>query len=181
MLEREIKLRVPSVDEARAAIIAAGASPLHARRLQSDTIFDTPDQSVRARGCTLRVRHDGDQCVLTIKGPSQPGLVKIREEHETMVSDAHALDAVLRTLGFEPSFRYEKYREEYAGAGSVVIAIDETPIGTFVEIEGDVAAILEMANALGRSPAEFIVDSYRTLFTLHCEQFGLTGADMVFR
>jgi hypothetical protein len=34
MIEREIKLLVQSVPEARAAIIAAGAAPLKCRRIQ---------------------------------------------------------------------------------------------------------------------------------------------------
>jgi hypothetical protein len=37
-----------------------------------------------------------------------------------------------------------------------------------------------MAEALGRTPADYILDSYRGLFLKHREAFGLTGADMVF-
>ena len=45
------------------------------------------------------------------------------------------MDAILRALGFEPTFRYEKYRAEWSdGTGHVVL--DETPIGNFGEIEG---------------------------------------------
>ena len=60
-------------------------------------------------------------------------------------------------------FRYEKYREEFS-AHDVVIAIDETPVGTFVEIEGGEAAIHQTAAALGRTPDDYITDSYRFLF-----------------
>ena len=55
-----------------------------------------------------------------------------------------------------------------------------TPIGTFIEIEGGERAILAMACALGRSPEEFILDSYRSLFLTRREQFGLVGANMMF-
>ena len=76
-------------------------------------------------------------------------------------------------------FRYEKYREEYA-AEDVTIALDETPVGTFVEIEGGEQGIAAMAVALGRSSADYIVDSYRSLFLQHRDANGLCGHDMVF-
>ncbi len=179
MLEREIKLLCPGVEEARAAVAAAGASPLRCRRLQEDALFDTLDESLRRRGCTLRIRSESGHSLLTMKGPTQPGVVKIREEHETIVGDGEVLAAVLQALGLQVWFRYQKYREEFA-AEDVVIAVDETPIGTFLEIEGSEAGILTMTRALGRSPADFIVDSYWTLFNAHSEQFGLTGAHMEF-
>jgi adenylate cyclase class 2 len=62
----------------------------------------------------------------------------------------------------------------------LIVAIDETPVGVFVEIEGSERGIAEMAEALGRTEADYIVDSYRALF-LNCrEGLGLTGPDMVF-
>ena len=61
-------------------------------------------------------------------------------------------------------FRYEKYREEFS-AEDVIIAIDETPVGTFVEIEGGEEHIHAAAAALGKTPADYITDSYRTLFS----------------
>ena len=42
-LEREIKLRFDSADEARTKILALGATPLHGRRLQEDALLDTDD------------------------------------------------------------------------------------------------------------------------------------------
>jgi hypothetical protein len=60
------------------------------------------------------------------------------------------------------------------------VAIDETPVGTFVEIEGSEHGINATAEALGRCAKDYIVDSYRGLFLQHREQFGYAGQDMVF-
>ena len=51
-------------------------------------------------------------------------------------------------LGLSRRFRYEKRREEWDFEGSV-IALDETPIGNFVEVEGDPVAIRRTVVALG--------------------------------
>ena len=56
ILEREIKLRFSSADEAREAVIAAGATPMHGRRLQVDALLDTEDEQLRRQRCVLRVR-----------------------------------------------------------------------------------------------------------------------------
>ena len=179
MLEREIKLAFDSPEQARAAVLASGATPLRSRRLQEDALFDTADEMLRRRRCVLRVRSDGGKSLLTYKGPVQPAAMKVREEHETVVGDVEAVRHVFEELGLHVWFRYEKYREEYA-AEDVTIAIDETPVGTFVEIEGGEEGVLAMTTALGRTPADFILDSYRGLFIQRREQFGLTGTDMVF-
>ncbi len=116
---------------------------------------------------------------LTFKGPVQPGIMKIREELETVVGDGEILLRVLKELGLHVWFRYEKYREEFAHE-DVIVAIDETPVGIFVEIEGSESGIASMAEALGRSQSDYILDSYRGLFLKHRDAFGITGQDMVF-
>jgi adenylate cyclase class 2 len=179
MLEREVKLAFRSPDTARAAVLATGASPLRCRRLQEDALFDTPDQSLRHRGCVLRVRTESGRSLVTFKGPVQPGPMKTREEHETVIGDGEVITHVFSALGLLPWFRYEKYREEFA-AENVTIAIDETPVGTFVEIEGGEDAIVAMTEALGRTPSDFILDSYYSLFKKNREALGLAGRDMMF-
>jgi adenylate cyclase class 2 len=188
MVEREIKLYFGSTDEARSAVVAAGALPLRPRRLQDDRLFDTADGTLRGLGCALRLRREyfcgtetnpPDRTLLTFKGPVQPGLMKIREEHETEVADGEPLIRVFQTLAMRVAFRYQKYREEFASS-AVTIAIDETPVGTFVEIEGDERPILAMARALDRTPADFILDSYQRLFFKRREEYGLLGDHMVF-
>jgi adenylate cyclase class 2 len=178
-IEREVKLRFSSVEEARSAVIAAGATPLLGRRLQEDALLDTADEQLRQRRCVLRVRVECGKSRLTFKGPVQPGIHKIREEIETVVGDGAVVLRVLEELGLKVWFRYEKYREEFAHE-DVIVAIDETPVGVFVEVEGSEAGIASMAQALGRSQRDYLVDSYRTLFLQHGHACGLTGTDMVF-
>jgi adenylate cyclase class 2 len=178
-LEREVKLSFESAESAREAVIAAGATPLHGRRLQEDALLDSPDGCLRERGCALRVRMEGGKSRITFKGPIQESPMKLRDEFETLVGDGVLLLRILEELGFQVWFRYEKYREEFAHE-DVIVAIDETPVGVFVEIEGSERGIADMAAAMGREPADYILDSYRGLFLQHREASGLTGADMVF-
>ena len=178
-LEREIKLGFRDAAEARQAILATGATPLRGRRLQEDCLLDTWDDELRQRRCVLRVRMEGGKTLLTFKGPVQSSPMKLREELETVVGDGLLLLRVLEELGYRVWFRYEKYREEFAHE-DVTIAIDETPVGTFVEIEGSERGIDDMAAALARNPADYVTDSYRGLYVKHCEMNGLPLTDMVF-
>ena len=178
-LEREIKLPFETADAARAAVLAIGATPLHGRRLQEDCLLDTTNDDLRRRRSALRVRQDGGRSILTFKGPMQPGSVKIREEVETIVGDGTLLMRILGELGFHVWFRYEKYREEFA-LGDCLIAIDETPVGVFVEIEGGVCGIDATAQLLGRGPGDYVLESYRGLFVRHCERLGVEPTDMLF-
>ena len=179
ILEREIKLRFSSADEAREAVLAAGALPLHCRRLQEDALLDTDDEQLRRQRCVLRVRMENGKSRITYKGPVQPSIMKVREELETVVGDGEVLLRVFCELGLHIWFRYEKYREEFSHE-DVIVAIDETPVGVFIEVEGTEQGIADMTVALGRSSDDYIVDSYRSLFLQHRDRLGLTGSDMVF-
>jgi adenylate cyclase class 2 len=178
-LEREIKLAFRDAQEAREAILAAGATPLRGRRLQEDCLLDTPDDCLRRRRCVLRVRMECGKTLLTFKGPVQESTLKVREELETVVGDGLLLLRVLEELGYRVWFRYEKYREEFAHE-DVTVAVDETPVGTFVEIEGSESGIHGMATALARNPDDFVTDSYRGLYVKHCTSRGLPLSDMLF-
>jgi adenylate cyclase class 2 len=174
-----VKLPFSGPDAARAAVRAAGATLREARRLQRDTLFDTADGRLAAARCALRLRVEPGTCTLTFKGPPRPGAMKVREEVETLVGSADAALRIFEALDLRPVFRYEKFREEYVAADAV-IAIDETPVGTFVEVEGSEAGILAVTAALGRQPDDFLTESYRGLFLRDRDRLGLVGPHMVF-
>ena len=178
-VEREIKFRFESTVAARKAVSVVDPVQLRARRLQDDRLLDWPDGRLRRKDCTLRVRHETGSAFLTFKGPPQPGVMKVREEFETAVGDAAILLGMLDRLGLRVWFRYQKYREEFTHMG-VIVAIDETPIGTFVELEGDARGITEIARGMGRTSDDYVLDSYRGLFVAERADRKLAATDMVF-
>jgi len=178
VVEREIKLEYPSLEAARAAIGALGLPLLRSRRLQDDALYDTPEGTLKSQGCALRLRSDGGQSIVTFKGPVQPGLMKVRPEFETGATDGEAMRHILEALGYRVAFRYQKYREEF-GDASCVIAIDQTPVGTFVELEGEQERIAALASQLGFGPDAYLTSSYYRLHQDRAEARGL-GPHMLF-
>lgn len=178
-IEREVKLRFDTVEGALAAIEATGATPLRCRRLQEDYLLDDAGETLRRRRCVLRIRIESGKSLLTFKGPVQPSRMKVREEIETVVGDGETLLHCFEQLGYGVWFRYQKYRSEFA-LGDVILAVDETPVGVFVEIEGGEQGIGDAARVLGRSPDDYLLDSYRGLFMEYCRAHGLPPTDMLF-
>lgn len=179
MIEQEIKLAFDSVEAARQSVTAAGGRLVVARRLIQDQLFDAPDRRLSASDRTCRLRREPGRAILTFKGPTLPGPVKRREETETAVDDADVMTTVLRGLGFEPTFRSEKYREEYA-LGGLAVTVDETPVGVFVEIEGTPESIEAVTRQLGRTPADYRLESYPRLYAAWCAARGRTPGHMTF-
>jgi adenylate cyclase class 2 len=111
------------------------------------------------------LRKYGDAWVLThkTKSKTKDGPHKTRVEIETRVESGEKMEAILRALQFEPSFRYEKFRAEWKGDKGHVV-IDETPIGTFGEIEGPPEWIDSVARDLGIDRKDYITETYAGLF-----------------
>ena len=178
-LEREIKLRFDDPGSARVAVLGAGGTPVRGRRLQEDCLLDSADELLRRRRSVLRVRMEAGRNFLTFKGPVQPSVMKLREELETVVGDGTLTLRVLEELGFHVWFRYQKYREEFA-LDDVMIAIDETPVGTYVELEGGERGIATTTEALGRRPSDYVLDSYRGLYVRDCQARRVPITNMLF-
>lgn len=184
MHETEIKLRAKEpVAEVRSRLRRAGFSEHRPRAFEANLLLDTSDAQLRGRREVLRLREFDGEAIITYKGPSEPGTRhKSREEIETRVSDGPAVLALFDRLGFRPTYRYEKYRTEYGREGEPgVVTLDETPIGVFLEIEGEGEWIDTVAGQLGFGDVDYITDSYATLYRRHCEEHGLgVGGGMVF-
>lgn len=178
-LEQEVKLAYASVEAARQAVTTAGGRLVVSRRLLDDRFYDTHDSKLRGAGQGLRIREDGARAILTWKGPVQPGDVKTREEIEADCADAATLAAVLGALGYVARFRAQKYREEYA-IGAATVTVDEAPMGVFVEIEATPTVIADVTARLGRTPADYELASYITLWRRWCDAHGAAFGDMLF-
>ena len=154
ILELEVKLRFSSADEARNAVIAIGATPLHGRRLQEDALLDTEEEELRRRRCVLRVRMENGKSRLTFKGPVEPGVMKVREELETVVGDGEMLLRVFGELGLHVWFRYEKYREEFAHE-DVIVAIPCSPPSISTKMPTGVSSIATITSSCANSSRYF--------------------------
>ena len=176
MDEQEIKLRMADCETARRAVVGLGAALERPRHFEDNVLFDDEAGSLSKCGSVLRLRRTSPgPSVLTFKGPKRvvEG-IRSRMETESEVADADAVQAVLAGLGYTPRLRYQKFRETWSWR-EVEIVVDETPVGTFLEIEGPLPTIHAAAQALGRGPADYVTDSYVGLFLAG----GGTG-DMVF-
>ena len=179
-LEIEIKLAVAGAAAARRLLRAKGFRILKPRVFESNDVLDTPEQRLRNSGSLLRIRSVKREVILTYKGRPRNSKHKSREELELNASDAHMLGAILARLGFERVFRYEKYRTEFTRGRTGVVTLDETPIGTYLELEGQPAWIDRTARVLGFTEADYITLSYGQLYLDRCKREGSKAGDMVF-
>lgn len=178
--EIEIKFKVESLEALAAKLSQLRFSQITPRTHEMNTLFDLPGKPLRARGEVLRLRKYGDDWVLTHKGKSNTkGPHKIRVETETRVAGGEQMEAILRSLQFQPSFRYEKFRAEWKlEPGHVVI--DETPIGNFAEIEGPPDWIDSIARQLAVGTSDYITDTYAGLFLAWKKRTGSSAKEMTF-
>ncbi|HUO17864.1 MAG TPA: class IV adenylate cyclase [Verrucomicrobiae bacterium] len=161
--EIEIKFRVANLREINRKLKAAGFKLETRRTHEMNTLYDLPGEQLRKRNELLRIRKYGNEWKLTHKSGTIRGQHSSREELETKVENGQRVDAILRALGYEPTFRYEKFRAEWSdGKGEIVI--DETPIGNFAELEGPPRWIDAIAKKLGIKRQDYITKNYATLF-----------------
>ena len=180
-VEVEVKIAVPDLQAVAARLSELGFETTSERQFESNTIWDTADQSLRRSGEIVRLREYGPARIVTYKGPAQPGKHKRREELESDVTSLIALERIFTRLGLVPSFRYEKYRTEYRQKDSPgVVTLDETPIGNFIELEGEPQWIDRTAGELGLPESEYLTGSYATLYVDHCAALGVPAEHMTF-
>jgi adenylate cyclase class 2 len=164
--ETEIKLRVDHHDEAESRLLGLGFAISKERVFERNLVFDTPEQTLRKSGTLLRLRDAGPHVTLTYKGVGEPGKHKVREEREVRLENFDEMKVILERLGYQVTFRYDKHRTEYTRAGSEGTAtIDETPVGTFMELEGAPEWIDSTAARLGFHESDYITESYAALYS----------------
>jgi adenylate cyclase class 2 len=172
--EIELKLPVPDPQALQSRLLQLGFHLDTPRTFEQNTLYDTPARDLRAQRQILRIRQYGPLCTVTHKrqASQQPDATryKVRIETETIVAEREALAEIFRQIGYLPVFIYEKYRTEWSqpiGSSSDAAAhlvIDETPIGTFAELEGPTDWIDRTLAELNVDSAICLTDSYGKLF-----------------
>lgn len=203
--EREIKLRIEDLPALRRALAKLGAQVVTPRVHELNTVFDTLAFDLAKREHLLRIRTETRSASRGRRlGVGMPGLVtfkrpvpatgstvkgeqhKVREEIELQVSDCKPLARIFEGLGLNPWFRYEKFRTTFRLRGSrrwakgLLIELDETPIGIFLELEGPASAIDRAAQALGFETKDYILANYMVLYRGDCLRRGEEPGDMLF-
>jgi adenylate cyclase class 2 len=208
--ETEIKLKIDDPRALERALRKIGAKPRTPgcpRVREENILFDTADSSIARAGQLLRIRTEladgkgkkagaAERTLLTFKRPIVESShreaavlhhdYKVREELELEVADGATLGRIFAGLGLKGWFRYEKYRTTYklplarSWAKGLLIEVDETPIGTYVELEGPEPAIDRAAAELGFSKRDYITKNYLLLYLEECKRRGQPARDMVF-
>lgn len=176
-VERELKFADAELGNLREQLIALEAECRGSAALEDNWIFDR-DGELDAAGRVLRLRVDRRGARLTLKEPASfDGHVKVRGEHETTIGDVDVIRTILESLGYRIACRYQKRREEWQ-LGSIVVALDHTPIGDFVELEGE--GCERLARRLGLDPARAERRSYLRLYADHRAENPGAPAEMIF-
>jgi adenylate cyclase class 2 len=171
--EIELKFPVADLETLQARLPHLGFHLETPRTFEHNTLFDTPTRDLRAKRQILRLREYGGIHILTHKRiddrNADTSRYKIRIETETAVSDPHAVAEIFAQLGYTSAFIYEKYRTEWsifdpATNTTPHLVIDETPIGTYAELEGPTDWIDRTLAELNVDPATSLTDSYGKLF-----------------
>jgi adenylate cyclase class 2 len=207
--EIEIKLPVPDGRRLGLRLKKVRARIVVPRTYESNTLYDTPSRNLTRHGQLIRIRIEYPspnarkaqlgrplRAVLTYKGPPdlRPALpplhakpadkprFKIRQEIEVAVGNPEQMARILRSLGFHPVFRYEKFRTTYVlrGIPGVKVEFDETPVGLFLELEGNAAAIDQAAVRLGYSAADYLTLTYGDIYLADCRRRGRKPTGMLF-
>jgi adenylate cyclase class IV len=203
--EIEVKLRVADVPDTLRKLATLGAR-CESSVLERNTLYDTPDSDFRRRGALLRIRAEtpppragyqspnvarrsaSRRTILTSKAPASLRSARDRRykeklERELVVPGPPThWDRKLRSLGLRPGFRYDKIRSTFRlrRFPGLAIELDETPAGTFLELEGLPREIDRAASALGYSSRDYYCGSYWDVYVANCRRRGVTPQNMVF-
>jgi adenylate cyclase, class 2 len=183
-LEAEVKLACDDLNRLRAAgFELVLACPRH---FEDNWLLDSYEHTLLKQGAALRIRSVEGKGWVTYKGMVRENArspVKVREEIETETSEPERMAELFERIGFHRTFRYQKYRTTYDLAlegDELEVAFDETPMGNFIEIEGDENQVLRVLEVSGFSIKDIIRESYPELQASRCKARGIPLEDLVF-
>ena len=103
--EVEIKFPIKDLGSLIHELSNKGFHLVTPRTHEMNTLYDTPNGSLREQGELLRIRKYGETWKVTHKAMGNTGKHKTRVETETKVQDGEALAEIFSSLGLVPSFQ----------------------------------------------------------------------------
>lgn len=197
----EVEIKLPCDDISRLTEAGLELEVEEERYFEDNWVYKLPDGKLR-KGQYLRVRYVGNgdgagrrnEGFLTYKGKSRRETAaavngknrgkKVREEIETLVTQPDKVVKIFKRLGLVRSFRYQKnrtvFRVKLEDGQALQAMFDETPLGSFLELEGDSAVIESVATRLGYARSEYISESYVEMQVARCAAAGQPLRDLLF-
>jgi len=165
MIETEVKIKVEDFNDIEKTLQKFEWGSVKDFVFEDNFIFDFDELDLKKEGKLLRLRVVGDKVILTFKNKinKENSIFKEREEIEVQIGDYNKMKKILLGIGLRVFFRYQKFRKIYS-LGENHICLDKTPVGNFIEIEGNKSFIMEFAKNLGFSETDFINKTYYELF-----------------
>jgi adenylate cyclase, class 2 len=179
--ETEVKIKVRDLAEIEKKLRDLNAECKAERVYERNVRYDDANHALSPAGRVLRLRQD-IRARLTYKEPKDGAASersRTRTELEVTVDDFETMDLILKKLGYQPAWIYEKYRTTYVLYDCEVV-LDDTPLGAFIEVEGEEDPIEHVLEVLGLSEERRILDSYSVLFFRAKERLKLDVRDMTF-
>ena len=184
ILEAEVKLACDDLERLRGA--GFDLQVIEPRHFEDNWLLDSLDKALLTQGEALRIRFARGKGWVTFKGAvrESASVVKVREEIEFETTAPERAVALFERLGFKRSFRYQKYRTVYNLAvedRELKVVFDETPMGNFIEIEGNETTVTRVFEASGFNASDLVRESYPELQAKRCKERGGPLEDLVFK
>jgi adenylate cyclase class 2 len=154
-MSHEVEVKILDIDRTvlEPVLLSLGARKVFDGEMYA-VYLDHADDTLKKRVDLLRLRKEGNICVLTFKEFVSDEMAKIRKEYEVNISDFESMRSILERLGFKEWLIVRKLRTSYEIDG-VHFEFDKhlddhAYIPEFLEIEaGDLESIYRFAEMLG--------------------------------
>jgi adenylate cyclase class 2 len=178
-LEIEVKFYIADLEGIRNKILKLGAKS-KGRLFETNIRYEDKINSLIKKKSLLRLRQD-EKTTFTLKSspPVKSKDYKIVNELEVEVSDFATMDQILKTLGFHPEQKYEKWRETFI-LDQTLFCLDSMPYGDFLEIEGQEKDIRYYASKLDLNWQKRIIFNYLSIFEIMRKNLNLDFNDLTF-
>jgi adenylate cyclase class 2 len=179
-IETEVKFNLSDPGAYLARVLAMGGQLVQPRTYERNIRFDLPDHSLSIAGRVLRLRQDAE-VHLTYKdsGHLVDGVLT-RREIEFKADDFDIAKRFLEALDYQEYASYEKYRQVYK-MDDLLVTLDELPYGTFTEIEGEPASMIQsVATTLRLDWSKRINFSYLVMFEIMKKNLNFKGNALSF-